>query len=85
MLMGWLVTILGSGLAHRSLGTLLAAPIIVLLLMNLRRARERSEWLAERLSTSEKSREIRSQMLDAASRCPADRNTLAERPRDGRF
>jgi len=41
--------------------------------------------LAERLSTSERTHEIQRQMLDAASRRPADRDALAQRMRDGRF
>ena len=64
---------------------MLAALTIVLLLLNLRRAGERAGRLAERLSTSERTHEIQRQMLDAASRRPADRDALAERLRDGRF
>ena len=55
------------------------------LLLNLRRAGEHAGLLAERLSTSERTLEIQRQMLDAASRRPADRDALAMRLRDGRF
>ena len=47
------------------------------LLLNLRRAGERAGRLAERLSTSEKTHEIQRQMLEAASRRPADRGLSA--------
>jgi hypothetical protein len=84
-MMGWTTALLDSGLARKSLGLLLAALTIALFLLNLRRAGERAGRLAERLSTSERTHEIQRQMLDAASRRPADRDTLAERMRDGRF
>ena len=84
-MMGWLVTILASGPARKVLGVLLAAMTIALFLLNLRRAGERAGRLAERLSTSERTHEIQRQMLDAASRRPADRDALAQRMRDGRF
>ena len=84
-MIGWLVTILASGPARKALGLLLAAITIALFIMNLRRAGERAGRLAERLSTSERTHEIQRQMLDAATRRPADRNALAQRLRDGRF
>jgi len=83
--MGWLVTILASGPARKALGLMLAAITLTLFLLNLRRAGERAGRLAERLSTSETTHEIQRQMLDAASRRPADRDALAQRMRDGRF
>ena len=83
--MGWITAILASGPARQALGLLLAAVTIALFLLNLRRAGERAGRLAERLSTSEKTHEIQRQMLDAASRRPADRDALAQRLRDGRF
>ena len=83
--MGWITVLLASGPARKSLGLLLAALIIALFLLNLRRAGERAGRLAERLSTSEKTHEVQRQMLDAASRRPADRDALAQRMRDGRF
>jgi len=83
--MGWLTTILSSGPARKALGLLLAAITIALFLLNLRRAGERAGRLAERLSTSEKTHEIQRQMLDAASRRPADRDALSQRMRNGRF
>ena len=83
--MGWITAILASGPARKALGLLLAAFTIALFLLNLRRAGERAGRLAERLSTSERTHEIQRQMLDAASRRPADRDALADRLRDGRF
>jgi hypothetical protein len=83
--MGWITAILASGPARKALGLLLAALTIALFLLNLRRAGERAGRLAERLSTSEKTHDTQRQMLDAASRRPADRDALAERLRDGRF
>jgi hypothetical protein len=83
--MGWIAALLASGPARKALGLLLAALTITLFLLNLRRAGERAGRLAERVSTSEKTHEIQRQMLDAASRRPADRDALADRLRDGRF
>lgn len=83
--MGWITAILASGPARKALGLLLAASTIALFLLNLRRAGERTGRLVERLETSEKTHEIHRQMLEAASRRPADRDTLAERLRDGQF
>lgn len=83
--MGWITAISGSGPARKALGLLLAALTIALFLLNLRRAGERAGRLAERLSTSERIHEIQRQMLDAATRRPADRDALAQRMRNGRF
>ncbi|MDT8328915.1 MAG: hypothetical protein RQ750_16295 [Roseovarius sp.] len=83
--MGWITAILARDLARKALGLMLAAITIVLFLLNLRRAGERAGRLAERLSTTEKTNDIQRQMLDAASRRPADRDALAQRMRDGRF
>jgi len=83
--MGWIAGILANGPARKALGLLLAALTIALFLLNLRRAGERAGRLAERLSTSERTHEVQRQMLDAASRRPADRDALADRLRDGRF
>ena len=83
--MGWSTVLLTSGPARKALGLLLAIITIALFLLNLRRAGERAGRLAERLSTSEKTHELQRQMLDAASRRPADRDALADRLRDGRF
>jgi len=83
--MGWITVLLTSGLVRKALGLLLVALTIALFLLNLRRAGERAGRLAERLSTSERTHEIQRQMLDAASRRPADRDALSQRMRDGRF
>lgn len=82
---GWIAAILTSDPARKALGLLLVALTIALFLLNLRRAGERAGRLAERLSTSERTHEVQRQMLDAASRRPADRSALARRMRDGRF
>ena len=84
-MIGWITAILTSGPARKALGLLLAAITIALFLLNLRRAGERAGRLAERLSTSERTHEIQRQMLDAASRRPADRDALAQRMRDSTF
>jgi hypothetical protein len=84
-MIGWIMTILASGMARKALGLFLAALTITLFVLNRRRAGERAGRLLERFSTSEKTHEIQRQMLDAASRRPADRDALAERQRDGRF
>jgi len=83
--MGWILATVASGPARKALGLFLAAITIALFLLNLRRAGERAGRLAERLSTSERTHEIQRQMLDAASRRPADRDALVERLRDGQF
>jgi len=83
--MGWITAIVASGPARKALGLMLACLTIALFLLNLRRAGERTGRLAERLSSSEKTHEIQRQMLDAASRRPADRDALAQRLRDGQF
>lgn len=82
---GWITALFTGGPARKALGLLLAALTIAVFLLNLRRAGERAGRLAERLSTSERTHEIRRQMLDAASRRPADRDALAQRMLDGRF
>ena len=82
---GWITALFTGGPARKALGLLLAVITVTLFLLNLRRTGERTGRLAERLSTSEKSHEIQRQMLDAASRRPADRDALAERMRYGRF
>ena len=83
--MGFITAIIASGPARKALGLMLAFITIVLFLLNLRRAGERTGRLTERLSSSEKTHEIQRQMLDSASRHPADRDALAECLHDGRF
>jgi hypothetical protein len=84
-MIGWITSLLASGLEHKALGLFLAALTIALFLLNLRRAGERAGRAAERLSKSEKTHAIQRQMLDAASRRPHDRDALAQRMRDGLF
>lgn len=71
--------------ARKALGLILAAAVILLFLLNLRRAGERAGRAAERLDTRERNDAIHRQMLDAAARRPHDRDALADRLRDGRF
>jgi hypothetical protein len=78
----WLLT---HGPARKALGVILAAAVILLFLMNLRRAGERAGRAAERLDARERNDAVHRQMLDAAARRPADRGALADRLRDGRF
>ena len=84
-MIGWITAIIASGPARKALALFLATATLALFLLNLRRAGERTGRLAERLSTSEKTHEIQHQMLEAASRRPADRDALVERLRDGQF
>jgi hypothetical protein len=58
---------------------------IVLFLLSLRRAGERTGRLAERLATTEKANEVQRRMLEAAAGRPRDRDELVERLRNGRF
>ena len=81
-MIGWLLT---RGPARKALGLILAATTILLFLLKLRRVGERAGRAAERLEARERNHAIHRQMLDAASRRPADRDALAERLRDGRF
>jgi hypothetical protein len=83
--MSWITAILASGLARKALGPMLAVLSIVLFLLSTRRSGERVGRIAERLDHTEKTNEIQRQMLDAATRRPADRDALADRLRDGRF
>ena len=81
-MIAWLLT---HGPARKALGLILAAAVILLFLLNLRRAGERAGRAAERLDARERNDAILRQMLDAAARRPPDRDALAERLRDGRF
>lgn len=83
--MGWITVLLTSGPARKALGLLLAIITVALFLLNFRRTGERAGRLAQRLSTSERTHEVQRQMLEAASRRPADRDALAQRMRDGWF
>jgi hypothetical protein len=58
---------------------------IVLFLLSIRRAAERTGRLLERLDAMEKTNEVQREMLEAAARRPRNRGELARRLRDGRF
>ena len=81
---------LDARISHQRRGPQSAEPAagtltIALFLLNLRRTSERAGRFAERHQASETTPDIRRQMLDAASRRPADRDALVERMRDGKF
>ena len=58
---------------------------IVLFLLLIRRAGERTGRLAERLEITEKANDIQRRMLEAAARRPRDRDELVDRLRNGGF
>tara|TARA_R110002110_G_scaffold145534_2_gene334931 strand:+ start:471 stop:728 length:258 start_codon:yes stop_codon:yes gene_type:complete len=58
---------------------------IILFLLSMRRAGERTGRIIERLETTETANEILRRMLDAAARRPRDRDELVDRLRDGGF
>lgn len=58
---------------------------IVLFLLSLRRAGERTGRIIERLETTEKANGFRRRMLEAGARRPRDRDALVDRLRDGGF
>ena len=81
-MISWLLT---HGPARKALGLILAAAAILLFLLNLRRAGERTGRAAERFDAQERNDAIHRQMLEAAAHRPSDRDALAERLRDGKF
>jgi len=58
---------------------------VLLFLLSIRRAGERSGRLVERLEATEKANEVQRRMLEAAARRPRNRNELIDRLRDGGF
>jgi len=58
---------------------------VLLFLLALRRAGERTGRLAERLESTEKANDVQRQMLEATARRPRSRDELAERLRDSGF
>jgi type II secretory pathway component PulJ len=71
--------------AQRAAAFALAALTIILFLLNLRRAGERTGRAAERLETLKRTNAIHSQMLDAAAQRPRSRDDLLDRLRGGGF
>lgn len=55
---------------------------ILLFLLSLRTSGERTERLAERLETTEKTNEIQCRIMEAAARCPRNRGELVNRLSD---
>jgi hypothetical protein len=77
---------LGAGrLGRLALRTAALVAAVLLLLLACRRSGERLGRALERVEASEKSNDLRREMLEAAGRRPRDRGELAERLRDGRF
>jgi len=64
-------------------GTVAAA--VLLFLLSMRRAGERTGRLAERLATTEKANDAQRRMLEATARRPRNRGELVDRLRDGGF
>lgn len=58
---------------------------IVLFLLSIRRAGERTGRIIERLETTEKANEFQHRMLEAAARRPRNRDELVDRLREGGF
>lgn len=79
------IGLLARPLARSMAGCALVALAVTLFIFNHRRAGERACRAAERLDQMERSNAIQRQMLEAASRCPRDRDDLLERLRQGGF
>ena len=77
--------IIASPLARAALRYGAITLAILLFLLSIRRAGERTGRLAERLATTEKANDVQRRMLEAAARRPRNRNELVARLRDGRF
>jgi len=81
--------LLGGIIASPSVRTALrysaVALAILLFLLSIRRAGERTGRLAERLATTEKANDVQRRMLEAAARRPRNRDELVDRLRDGGF
>jgi len=70
---------------RRVAGFALAALMITLFILNLRRTGERAGRAVKRIDQLERTHAIQRQMLEAASRRPSDRDDLLDRLRDGQF
>jgi integral membrane sensor domain MASE1 len=71
--------------ARWAAGVALAALIVALFILNLRRAGERAGRATVRLQHLERHHDIQRQMLEAASQRPRNRDDLLERLRNGGF
>nr|WP_085881069.1 hypothetical protein [Antarctobacter heliothermus] len=58
---------------------------ILLFLLSIRRAGERTGRIAERLESTEKANDVQRRMLEAAARRPRNRDELVDRLRGGGF
>jgi hypothetical protein len=81
-LLGWIAASPSVRFALRYGAVALA---VVLFLLSIRRAGERTGRLAERLATTEKANDVQRRMLEAAARRPLNRDELVDRLRDGGF
>ena len=61
------------------------AAAAILFILGARRSGEKAGRANERLENLERTNDARQRMLDAASRRPHHRDSLAERLRDGKF
>jgi len=77
--------IVASPLARTALRYGAIALTVLLFLLSIRRAGERTGRLAERLATTEKANDIQRRMLEATARRPRDRDELVDRLRHGGF
>jgi hypothetical protein len=77
--------VIASPWARAALRYSAVALTILLFLLSIRRAGERTGRLAERLATMEKANDVQRRMLEAAARRPRNRNELVDRLRNGGF
>ena len=80
-----MVRLLARPRARRVVGSAFAVLTVSLFILNLRRSAERAGRAAERLDQLERTHAIQTQMLDAASRRPRNRDNLLDRLRGGQF
>jgi len=85
MIAGLIARATASSWAHAVLRRGLSVAAVLLFLLSIRRAGERTGRLLERLEAMERTNDAQREMLEAAVRRPRDRGELARRLRDGRF
>ena len=83
--MGALSALLASRWALRLFVWAALIGVVLLFLLNLRRAGKTAGRHTERLNQMERQNDIQRRMLEATSNRPRDRDELAERMRDGQF
>jgi hypothetical protein len=85
MIAGIVARVGASRWARAALRCGLIAAAVLLFLLSLCRAGERTGRLLERLEATENTNDVQREMLEAAARRPRNRGELARRLRDGRF